>query len=351
MITREDDDLNIDYGLNVIFDEKKYRLATYEGEQDFKIGSLMCDYFRLIPYNVKDIIMSCDNLDVEATVENCSKGFMQLDEKLMAVLSLVTFKMVSVELFTAIGEWFDALRANRTQEYIDALNESVFKSVKEITFEDTSYSDFGGETVKQLFLTAFYSFAAKYATTKALFLDFVNGDEIIDDEQQKRIEVIASMYGDYIDMQHIDYRIIATQNGFESMYTIKSSLSLFIFEVAHCIRENTKIVKCKNCGNYFVPEGRNDAVYCSYPLSSDNSKTCKDVGAQITRANKEKNDAVTKEYRKVYMRYKMSTKRHPEDLEIATRFEKLTNEIREWRNKLAHGQTTVEEFMNWLNQF
>lgn len=350
MITREED-LNIDYGLNVVFDGKKYRLATYEGEQDFKIGSLMCEYFRLKPSDVKAAIMSCDNLDVDATFENSSSAFLQLDKKLMSIFPTVTYKMVSVELFNAIGEWFDFSRTGRTQGYIDVANENLYSGVKEFVFEDTGCSDFGGDSVKQLFLTAFYTFAVSYATTKALFLDFVDGDEIKDDEQQKRIEFIASMYGDYIDMQHIDYRIIATQNGFESMYTIKSSLSLFLFELAHCIREKTKIVKCKNCGHYFVPEGRNDAVYCSYPLRNDKSKTCKDVGAQVTRANKEKNDVVTKEYRKVYMRYKMSTKRHPEDLEIAERFERLTNEIREWRNKMAQGQTTVEEFMNWLTQF
>ena len=48
------------------------------------------------------------------------------------------------------------------------------------------------------------------------------------------------------------------------------------------------------------------------------------VGAQVTRANKEKNDAATKEYRKVYMRYKMMTNRHPEDAAAAEKFEQLT---------------------------
>lgn len=59
------------------------------------------------------------------------------------------------------------------------------------------------------------------------------------------------------------------------------------------------------------------------PLRDNKEKTCKDVGAQITRANKEKNDVATKEYRKVYMRYKMMTNRHPEDSAAAQKFNEL----------------------------
>lgn len=80
-------------------------------------------------------------------------------------------------------------------------------------------------------------------------------------------------------------------------------------------------------------------------------KTCKDVGAQVTRANKEKNDAATKEYRKVYMRYKMMTNRHPEDTDAAEKFEKLTSEVRDWRNRMAHGSATTDEFLAWLARF
>ena len=159
------------------------------------------------------------------------------------------------------------------------------------------------------------------------------------------------MYGQFMDMQHIDYRLILTEDGFESLYTIKSSFSLLIFEMAHVINTDAKIVKCKNCGNYFVPEGRSDAVYCSYPLRDNKDKTCKDVGAQVTRANKEKNDTATKEYRRVYMRYKMKMSRHPEDKEAAAKFDQFTKEVQIWRNRMVNGQATADEFVEWLQQF
>ena len=128
-------------------------------------------------------------------------------------------------------------------------------------------------------------------------------------------------------------------------------MSLILFETAHVLDTQTPIVKCKNCGQYFVPTGRSDSIYCSYPSPQDSEKTCKDIGAQVSRSNKEKTDVTTKEYRKVYMRYKMLMRRHPEEAEYEEKFNQLTGEVKEWRNKLAHGMATTEEFLAWLTEF
>ena len=47
----------------------------------------------------------------------------------------------------------------------------------------------------------------------------------------------------------------------------------------------------------------------------------------------------------------MTTNRHPEDAAASERFEQLTSEVREWRNKMAHGTATTDEFLAWLAQF
>ena len=51
------------------------------------------------------------------------------------------------------------------------------------------------------------------------------------------------------------------------------------------------------------------------------------------------------------MRYMMHMTRHPSDNERAAKLEQLTSEVKEWRNKLAHGIVTEEEFLDWLGQF
>ena len=42
---------------------------------------------------------------------------------------------------------------------------------------------------------------------------------------------------------------------------------------------------------------------------------------------------------------------HPEEESYEEQFNKLTSEVKEWRNKLAHGLATTEEFLAWLMEF
>lgn len=349
MITREDE-LNIDFGLNTIYDGNKYQLVMAQSEDEYPIGGLICEYMRLTPMDIKAVILSCNGIEKEGTTDNYLNTFLQFHEKINSEFPPVISTMIALEFMNSADDWFKAVREDRVEEYISLFDNS-YDSVKKYILENTECEGLGGETVLQILLTSYYAFADKYILTKAMFNQIMESDAVDDDEHKRGIEIFTAMYGNHMDMQHIDYRLILTENGFESLYTIKSSFSLLIFDMAHCINTEANIVKCKNCGHYFVPEGRSDAVYCSYPLRENKDKTCKDVGAQVTRANKEKNDAATKEYRKVYMRYKMTTSRHPEDSEAAAKLDQLTSEVREWRNKMAHGLATIDEFLEWLSRF
>ena len=350
MITREDEP-NIEYGLHVIFDGKKYVLMLPHCQDEYPIGGLISEYTRLAPTELKNLIMDCEGLDRPANTDNFTKTIMQLQEKMTDNLLPVIGTMVALEFMNTAEDWFNAVRTDRVEEYKKHIVTDSYDKIKEFIFENTGYSEIGGETVLQLLLTCYFNFASIYIIIKHMFTQIMESNEIEDETHARSTELLAAMYGSYMDAQHIDYRIINTDNGFESLYTIKTSISLLLFEMAHTINTEANIVKCKNCGHYFVPEKRSDSIYCSYPLRDNKEKTCKDVGAQITRANKEKTDTATKEYRKVYMRYKMMTNRHPEDADAADKFSQLTNGIKEWRNKLAHGVSTTEEFLKWLNRF
>lgn len=350
MITR-DNELNMDFGLNVLFDGGKYRLVMAQSNDEYPIGGLICEYMRLAPTDIKLIILACDGLEKAVTTDNYPEVFLQFHKKVNQEFPPVISTMIALEFMNSADDWFKAVRENRIDEYMNALDNNSYDSVKEFIFEGTGCEEFGGDTVLQILLTSYYAFAEKYALTKAMFNQLMESDDNDDEAHARGIEMFAAMYGEHMDMQHIDYRLILTENGFESLYTIKSSFSLLIFDMAHIVNTDAKIGKCKNCGHYFVPEGRSDSVYCSYPLRDNKDKTCKDVGAQVTRANKEKNDAATREYRKVYMRCKMATNRHPDDKAAADRFKRLTEEVQEWRNKMADGSASTEEFLEWLKQF
>ena len=70
----------------------------------------------------------------------------------------------------------------------------------------------------------------------------------------------------------------------------------------------------------------------------------------MARANKEKSDIVTKEYRKAYMRHKMMTKRHPADRAKREKFDALTTGMKEWCVKLTDGTASTKDILNWLEK-
>ena len=119
--------------------------------------------------------------------------------------------------------------------------------------------------------------------------------------------------------------------------------------MAHAIDTEAKIVKCRNCNNYFVPVGRADAVYCGYPSPQDGNKDCRDIGAQATRTKKMKNDVVTQEYRRLYMRLTMGIKRHPEDLKLQMALTDLTKGMKKLRKQRVEGTVSSDDILEWIH--
>ena len=65
------------------------------------------------------------------------------------------------------------------------------------------------------------------------------------------------------------------------------------------------------------------------------------IDAVRLASKKEKNDIATKEFRRVYMRYKMMTIRHTENLKAKKTVEELMSEVKDWRKKLNAGIATT----------
>lgn len=342
--------LDIDFGLTVAFDGKKNTLMCLGILKEYQIGGLLCEFFRLHPTKLKDTILSCDGLNKKANSANMVDTLLDFQNKLIEQFEPVIAIMVSLEFIHTAEDLFAAKRQRQEKEFFSSIDVENGESIKEFIFKDTEYTAVGCATVLQTMLSIYLNFATIYTNAKYIFIKTI-GDLEPGEDNSKVLELVSQFYSEYLDMQHIDFRIINTDKGLKSLYTIKSTISLLIFELAHCINVETNFVKCPNCKNYFVPEGRCDTLYCNYPSPQNSNKNCSDIGAKIARANKEKNDVVTREYRKIYMRYKMMTRRHPYNKEINIVFEKLTTEVKEWRRKLTHGTATTEEFLNWLKQF
>ena len=345
------EELKLLEGLSVIYDGKKYKLLLNGQVNEYRIGAMICEYFRLAPDSIKEVILSCEGLYEKETAETFSRTFAEFHDKLFYKYPRVAAAMIETEFTNALSDWFSATRSNQVDEYKQSLGLTVHKDIKDYIFKDTGISDYGNDSVLQLLLTCYSGFSSNYVLAKGIFNRIYELEKGNEEQNKAGLDMIITLFKDFLHIQHIDFRIMVTNNGLESLYTIKSSMSLLMFEIAHCIETDTSVSKCKNCGNYFIPERRSDEIYCSYPVWEGKTKTCKDVGAQVTRAKKEKSDVATREYRKVYMRYMMMVKRHPKDKEIENKLLKLKTEVKIWRAKLNDGSAELNDYLKWLNQF
>ena len=218
--------------------------------------------------------------------------------------------------------------------------------IKKYILEGSGYDCFGMTTIGQALLTAYSMYAQQYVVFKYMFEIFTSEREA----EEKQIDAFFSMYAENVDFQHIEFAVMLYDGGLHSIYTIQSSISLFAFEVANAINAEVSFKKCKNCGNYFVPVGRADALYCPYPSPQNEKKACRDIGAQITSTKKIKNDLVEQEYRRLYMRLKMASRRHPEDEEIKVKLAKLATEMKVFRQKRSAKEVSSDDILEWLHR-
>ena len=331
-------------GLIVDFDGKK-NVVMYQGLHEYPIGGLIAEYAKFCPSELKKVMLSYEKIDEIVSEDNIVSFFVWFIDELEKKFGVITAIMITTEFLDLVTDT-KKMGNDTRQNFFDKINEDD-NQIKEFILDETGYSTFGMETVKQLLLSCYYWYADSFIAFKHSFNMLATGKEYEEDQ----VMTFWSFFQDNIDYQHIDFKIACYEGVFHSLYTIKSSMSLLLFEAAHCMDNDTKFVKCANCGNYFVPAKRSDAIYCDFPSPQNKEKTCKEIGAQVTRANKEKTDITTKEYRKVYMKYKMIATRHPENRDAKKILDQLTNEARVWRRKMAEGSVTVDDFLQWLSQF
>lgn len=118
------------------------------------------------------------------------------------------------------------------------------------------------------------------------------------------------------------------------------------------IENNYLILKCKNCHKYFIPYKRTDTYYCDRISPQDNTKTCKQYGADKAWwiRTKDENDWYNL-YRKIYQSFQVKAKRNPNNPQFKQNYDNFRANANEWKKAVKEGTKTEEEFMNWLQEF
>lgn len=118
------------------------------------------------------------------------------------------------------------------------------------------------------------------------------------------------------------------------------------------IKNNYNILKCKNCGKYFIAYKRTDTLYCDRISPQDISKTCKKYA--IVQAWQEKIKDETDWhclYRRVYQSLQMKARRNAGHKQSNQKFEDFKKEAKIWKKDIKEHKKTDKEFLNWLQSY
>lgn len=344
-----------DGGLTIQFDGKTNYLFWNNNVFEYPIGGLICEYATLQPTQIKEIIDNYKNNSSKANIEITLDVIDYLIESFKDVFSPTISAAIIMEFINAFTDIYthDKTEIEKHLSEINKIKQN--DSIKEFIL-DSKDAFFSFNTMKDILNYAYYAFSQSYIIFKKCFIDIFestdeNNDKSNIDIENNLIDAIVSFYTDNFEFQHIEYNIIALEGKLVSIYTINSSLSLLLFELAHMIESDITYKKCKNCGRYFIPIKRIDTEYCNFPSPQDHLKTCKQIGAQFTRIKKEKEDEFTKEYRKIYMRMQMKARRHPKNITYQNELRSIVEEAKYWRRKIKTNDVDDIEWKSWLKKY
>ena len=336
-------------GLSVEYNGKHYVLNPTLSPVEYAVGELVCDLARVDLSGLKEILVHVDGFSEPADRASLMNVVLNNQAVLMKNFTPVAGEIVYKVFLNCAINYFNNKESQNIkwiQEITDMCN---YYHINDIVFSNTDYNSPGNKTVGQLLLTVYAHVIYDHMMLMHFFEPFMKTANNKKGREKCQINGFSEM--DSYSVQDFEYNILFYNERFNSVYSIESILSLGLFEMAHIYDMKVPIVRCKNCGHWFTPKNRSDTLYCNYPAPGNPEKTCKEIGAQLAWKKKEQTDDVTREYRRIYMRYKMTVNRHPDNREAQEQLEKLTAGIKEWRKKLTDREANNEEFMNWLAQF
>lgn len=138
----------------------------------------------------------------------------------------------------------------------------------------------------------------------------------------------------------LDHKVFA-----EVLYP-KDIYDLIDYHVRECIKRETRLKVCKNCGRYFAITGRSSAEYCER-VFDEKGRTCKEVGAIALWTKNKSDDEVFKIYRREYKKRFAWIKSGRIAPEL---FYAWSKKAREKKSECAAGEITLEEFSQWLKE-
>lgn len=131
-------------------------------------------------------------------------------------------------------------------------------------------------------------------------------------------------------------------------YLVSNFDELFSIGLFQSLHIGFHVNRCENCGKYFIPQNRSDALYCYRPSPQNPDYSCREYRLKRARYDTNRMDEVERLSRNVYQAWFMRAKRRPYDLLLQSRFKAFSRQRSQWRQDVKAGKATEEEFKAWL---
>ena len=156
----------------------------------------------------------------------------------------------------------------------------------------------------------------------------------------------------------LDLRIKDSTFQFQWLYNYKNINNSFVstnfYDILYIslknllsISKNIKILRCKNCNKYFIPDTNHNTKYCDFLFSKN--KTCKEIGANNYYSKKLEEDILLKKYRKRYQSLAKQASTTNHNSKSNKMFEYYKKEGKKVKQNYINGIITAEQFENWIN--
>lgn len=275
-------------GINVYYENNKYIVFfADENYRHYTVGGLLFELFAdeafyMITEKVEHMIKCFPDYQVEFSADSITAGFQWLygtieDEELP----------VATELFRSY------------------FNEVIHDTLDQMPSTDT-YSCVGA------FFMECFQIYMEHMSSFSLFVDALSADESGSTDDFDKI--CASVFRGVAEELYEEYRkkcSVRRKRDKVSVTThrITNPIQLLTFEYCRMKKNNKVLKQCANCGRYFIPKVRNDAVYCFAPSPQNPSKPCLEVGPQIARIERRRSDPVESKHNRNYSKFAMAAKR------------------------------------------
>lgn len=345
-----------DTGLHTTYDGETYKTSfePLNVKSSYRIGEMICEVTRSRIKDLSQKIESCPYCSLKISKDSLGQlflwvregGFMDEEEYLISVFATSTVSSF-IERLREVDKPLEEL----SKMLVELSRESEDNKKLVCTlFEKGMDKNFKLETVHDVLLSGYYLFLVARNQTIKKFEEYLAGQ--MDDSGP--FGTGAGPGRDYYlgineNNPVINSMIICEEGRFLQSYSMKSLSALLRIEAFHIQEKKVKVVRCKNCGSFFVPQNRSDTIYCNNPSPQDPTRSCKKMGAQITRISMEKQDAATRKYRKLYLNNNMRMKRHPENTEYKELHDKMIQGAKEWRKRLKDNPELYSEFEKWVD--